>query len=364
MLTIKNWKSTSLTPIKVWLIAFTPLFVVSVASVLIHDLKFSRVEVLEIYLGGLVFTAGFQHLGLTYEKVILGAKIAALLGLAVAIYEVFYLNSGRAGWSVNPVNFGFAAGIIGIILGASSIKSNIVKSQLTLRVSIAAAASTLILAGSRGPFVASLLVLLGAYLFATTRTAKPEPVPRRWKFFVLPIVLYIALGSTLLLPRTYFELVSDNPTSAKIRIDMAEEGVKQILAAPLKGIGSDQAGNFLDNLEIPELSDYNNLHSTLLNITLELGVLGGISFVWAMFYLIAYFLKSLKATPKFYAESGLYLTAFVFIASFFADYLSVSFARKIFTIYITLFLVLIYQQTNFTNLSSLKNFKPSPKPHQ
>jgi len=343
VLTIKNWSSTSFKSAKVWFIAFTPLLVSSIASVFIHKLTISRAEVLELYLGGLLFSAGFQHLDINYRKIISGAKVAAVLGLFFACYEVFYLGLDRAGVEVNPINFGFAAGIVGVFLvvkwcGGENKKNWLREGSFTLAAIIA-----LIFSGSRGPFLAFSVILICLLSIHASSAFKSKHINLKSKMLLAFLAVNIGLGSLLLFPRTYSEIVDPSLTSPKIRLELAKEGVKQILETPLLGIGSDQAGRFLRSLEDEVLSQFNHLHNTPLNISLELGVFGGLSFLWAIVFLIAYFYKARAWAQSNAVLNGILIILFIFIASLFNDAMSHSYARKLIAFYFSICLVLLHR---------------------
>jgi O-antigen ligase len=291
----------------------------------------------------LLFSAGFQHLDINYRKIISGAKVAAVLGLFFACYEVFYLGLDRAGVEVNHINFGFAAGIVGVFLvvkwcGGENKKNWLREGSFTLAAIIA-----LIFSGSRGPFLAFSVILICLLSIHASSAFKSKQINLKSKMLLAFLAVNIGLGSLLLFPRTYSEIVDPSLTSPKIRLELAKEGVKQILETPLLGIGSDQAGRFLRSLEDEVLSQFNHLHNTPLNISLELGVFGGLSFLWAIVFLIAYFYKARAWAQSNAVLNGILIILFIFIASLFNDAMSHSYARKLIAFYFSICLVLLHR---------------------
>jgi O-antigen ligase len=332
-----KWRLTKLAPIKNWLIAFLPLF---------FNFAF-----LEIYLAGFIFTAGLQHFRFTNEQIIIGAKYASVLAVILTVYEFFYLGISRVGSDFNPINFGMAAGIISIIcavnINLNKNNSGQISNYICLLLSIAA----MIFSGSRGPLLAFVIVSIVLIILSKNiakRQAGPSKAPKLFGAFLIFIIL---VGVTLHFNRTVDEIVLTESSSSGLRIVMAKEAVNKIQTVPFFGIGAGETANFLGTLDNPLLGQFKHVHNSFLNFSLELGIFGGLAFLWAIGYLLTIFLSYADQEYLFAALCGLLIVIFIFFCSLFNDVFSHSYSRKLIAFYFSIFLVLVHKSTSESKFS-------------
>ena len=164
--------------LRLWGLAFGPLFLLSAASVWSLGLGVGRIEVLEILAGGAVLALGlsrfksaahprFQFVSLAFHQSMVsrGALIALIAGLLLALYELLIAGERRAGMVFQPINFGIGCGVALLLaLFLTEQRSRI------FVFSMAAGAIALLLSGSRylgsqpWPFPASVMIAYEAVI--------------------------------------------------------------------------------------------------------------------------------------------------------------------------------------------------------
>ncbi len=328
---------------KVWIVAFGPLLILSFGSALAFNLKFSRIEVLEVVAGGLILSLGLLRFRPKIDWLIKAAIAGSIIALGVAAFDLLVIQTHRAGLAFHPINYGIAVGALCLVLGTYGIQRFVgvktdspssVSKQLLLA-GISAGLIALLFSGSRGPIL-SVFAVLGIVLLTNWQKQAPNCHTKK---LLAAAIGFAAVGFVVMVVRSVIEYQTEPHHSLGLRAQILSETIQQILRAPWFGLGIDQAGQFFTSLGLPT-NDVNHAHNSLLNATLEMGVLGGFAFLWLFFYLGRLFYRK-RSEPI--AQLGLALLGFFFLCAMTQDILSHSFTRKLFAFYLALLIVWIRQ---------------------
>ena len=379
-----DWKFGART----WFIAFGPLLFISIASVLIFDLTWSRIEVLEMFLGGIIFLGLMGRTQLSATRLAHACAVGGLMALAVAANDVGWQGFARAGVESHPINFGIASGALLLMLLLAMWHG---QRTLLLGLGAAGAGVALLLSGSRGPMLALMAVVLALLLMQvwrrrsgtnapkTTGSAQPRKVQgtvargqnrhRPWLLVGGGLALSAVVLAAVVV-RSLHDLQFGEVSSLGLRWRILIETLRQIGEHPWLGLGVDQAGAFYATLNFP-VDDINHAHNTLLNTTLEMGIAGGLAWCWVFVALARGFhtvgfnagfsaagaaaasrggdLAQVNRPAMYIASShwpwiaGLALLAYFFLCAMTQDVLSHSYTRKLMTFHLALLLALAMQ---------------------
>jgi len=358
---------------RIWFIAFGPLLGVSILSVTIFDLKWSRIEVLEVFLGGIIFLALMGRVKLSASRLLQACASGGLIALAMAAHDVGWQGFARAGSESHPINFGIASGALLLVLLLAMWQG---QRSLLLALGAAGAGAALLLSGSRGPMLALMVVMLGLLLLAwrsrsgtmtpaATGSAQTREVlhmqarQRQWLLVGGGLILS-ALVLAAVVVRSLHDLQFGEVSSLGLRWRILIETLRQIGEHPWMGLGVDQAGAFYATLNFPT-SDINHAHNTLLNTTLEMGIAGGLAWCWVFVALGMGFARMGGIAHVEHARqvervghighrinswpwmAGLAVLAYFFLCAMTQDVLSHSYTRKLMTFHLALLLALAMQ---------------------
>jgi O-antigen ligase len=358
--------------LRLWGFAFGPLFLLSAASVWSLGLGVGRIEVLEILAGGAVLALGlsrfksaahprFQFVSLVFHQSMMsrGALIALIAGLLLALYELLIAGERRAGMVFQPINFGIGCGVALLLaLFLTEERSRI------FVFSMAAGAIALLLSGSRGPILffvisAGVGLWLGRPTGAKGVIAGPLDASGRTKAWLGAAALlgFVALGVTVAWYRLRFEAVTGEPSSHGIRWELIRLSLAQIAANPWVGVGADQAGKFFSQFD-PPVGTLNHAHMTVLNLALELGVLGAAAWIWAFGVLAWIFYRKKSSGAASIGQAGLSVTVFLFLCSMTQDIMSHAYTRKLIALVVVMLLIAFLSALN--NTVSCKNPESAP----
>ena len=338
-----DWKVSA----RIWFIAFAPLLFISIASVLIFDLTWSRIEVLEMFLGGIIFLALMGRTRLSATRLANACAVGGLIALAVAGNDVGWQGFARAGVESHPINFAIASGALLLMLLLAMWQG---QRTLLLGLGAAAAGVALLLSGSRGPMLALMVVVLGLVLMQVWRRRASQ---RQWLLVGGGLALS-ALVLVVVIVRSLHDLQFGEVSSLGLRWRILIETLRQIGEHPWLGLGVDQAGGFYATLNFP-VDDINHAHNTLLNTTLEMGIAGGLAWCWVFVALARGFGGTARVSGNDSGNghendsanwpwiAGLALLAYFFLCAMTQDVLSHSFTRKLMTFHLALLLALAMQ---------------------
>ena len=209
--------------------------------------------------------------------------------------------------------------------GGASVSRNIVG------IGLIAGLTALILSGSRGPIL-SVFVVLG---FAFLVYAQKQSVTPQTKKILASVIGFAVVGFTVMVARSVMEYQAEPHHSLGLRAQILSETLQRILRTPWFGLGIDQAGKFFADLGLPT-TDVNHAHNSLLNAVLEMGVFGGLAFLWVFFILgIRFYQHRADST----CQLALALLGFFFLCSMTQDILSHSFTRKLLAFYLAMLIV-------------------------
>jgi len=326
--------------LRIWAIAFGPLFLLSLASVLWLGLGIGRIEVLEILAGGAVLALGLSRLQGVISR---GALLALFAGLLLALYELLTVGERRAGMVFQPINFGTGCGVALLLaLFLSEQRGRI------FYLGLAAGAIELLLSGSRGPILFfAISAGLGLWL---GRSSKVWAVAG-------PVLGFIALGILVAWYRLRMESVTGEPSSHGIRWELIRLSLTQIAESPWMGVGADQAGRFFSQFP-PPIGTLNHAHMTVLNLALELGLLGAAAWVWAFGVLAWFFYQQKSRVLLGIGQAGLAITVFLFLCSMTQDIMSHAYTRKLTAL--ALMMLLVACQPSSKHPVSCKNPESAP----
>jgi len=313
----------------VWILAFGPLLVLSFGSAIAFDLKFSRIEVLEVFAGGLIISFGLIRFRPKMEWLVKAAIAGSLIALAVAAFDLLALQTHRAGLAFHPINYGIAVGALCLVIGGYAT-SQATSKQLVF-IGLAAGLIALLLSGSRGPILSVFAVLGVLILFNWQR----QESSLQTKKLLAAAIGFAVVGFAIMVVRSLIEYQTEPHHSLGLRMQILMETIEQILRTPWFGLGIDQAGKFFAGLGLPT-TDVNHAHNSLLNAVLELGVFGGLAFLWVFFYLGRLFYSNRLHNA---GQLALAMLAFFFLCAMTQDILSHSFTRKLFAFYLAILIV-------------------------
>lgn len=324
---------------KVWLLAFCPLTALSVFSAIFFGLSLSRAEVIELSLGGLAFCFGLRYFHLSIENVLWGLVLAALLGLGVGIYEFFVLGHPRVGMVFHPINFaiGCGAALLALIL-LRPLVTNQPNQAIAVNIGVISASLALLGTGSRGPILAVLLCLAAAWWMG-----RKENITSHWlsnpKITIFLVTSFLTLVVAIFVIRFGVDLRLGAESSIGKRWQLIELSLAQMRQTPWLGVGTDQAGRFFSNFPAP-ISSLDHAHVTLLNLGLELGIPGLLSWLWAFWVLGWAFSRKETALDPIIMRAGLILSGYIFICALTQDLLSHAYTRKYLALTLGLLLVM------------------------
>lgn len=312
---------------KVWLLAFGPLTALSVFSTIFFGLSLSRAEVIELFVGGLAFCFGLRYLHLSKENVLWGLVLAALLGLGVGIYEFFVLGHARVGMVFHPINFalGCGASLLALILLRPWAMHHPGRA-IAVNGGVIAASLALLGTGSRGPILAALLCLAAAWWLKRGENITSHRLSSS-KIGITLMAVFLALAVVIFVIRFGVDLRLGTESSIGKRWQLIELSLAQMLQTPWLGIGTDQAGRFFSSFPAP-ISSLDHAHVTLLNLGLELGIPGLLSWLWAFLVLGWAFSRKETALDPLVMRAGLILSGYIFLCALTQDLLSHAYTRK------------------------------------
>ena len=343
-----------------WFKAFGPLLVISIASVIHFNLSIGRIEILEVFIGGSLFAIGLKQFTPGTERLLKVTAIALILGFFLAFFEVIINHQQRAGRVFNPINFGIGIGTLLLILMLLREKWRPI-----YVISTALGATALLLSGSRGPILFFLICAsLGEWMRRTSCKLPKEhnslsPSVFRWHYFAWSgfILVFICSGFLIFQQRSEFEAMGNQPASHDVRMELIRLAATQIGQTPWLGIGADQAGKFFSQFPLP-IRDLNQAHNTVINLALELGLLGAAAWVWAFLVLILFFVRHRRISPARPWQAGVSLTLFIFLCSMTQDMLGHSYNRKVIALSIMLIVLMCHPSRYST--SQCKNPESAP----
>ena len=339
--------------LQLWGLAFGPLFLLSAASVWSLGLGVGRIEVLEILAGGAVLALGlsrfksaahprFQFVSLAFHQSMVsrGALIALIAGLLLALYELLIAGERRAGMVFQPINFGVGCGVALLLALFLAEKRNGL-----FMLGFAAGAIALLLSGSRGPILFFVIsAVLGFWLGRQTDgkrlASPPHDANRHTKAWVGAglLVGFIAIGMLVAWYRLRMEAATGEPSSHGIRWELIRLSLIQIAENPWMGVGADQAGKFFSQFP-PPIGTLNHAHVTVLNLALELGLLGAAAWAWAFGVLAWFFYQQKSRVTQGIWQAGLAITVFLFLCSMTQDIMSHAYTRKLIALALVMLLV-------------------------
>ncbi len=332
--------------VKLWLIAFVPLLVISLVSVINTNVPLSRIEVAEILIGGAFLAAGIQWIRISPERLIHAAVVGSFFALVIAFIDLTVFDYGRAGRSFHPINFAIAVGCLLLVLIHAVIDANTQRRPIALAGLLAgliAGVIAMILSESRGPMLSIILALGLTWGIAQIFGRSPRSEASKTPSWIWLIGLGIAVTLVAFAAwRTWHELQAlGQSASVQVRLQILIATLNQIRETPIVGIGADQAGKFFAAVTLPE-QGINHAHSSLLNTTLEMGLPGGLAWCWAFLALGWGFARNgSHGQIQFVWKTGLSLVLFFFLCSLTQDLLSHSFTRKLIAFYPVLFLAML-----------------------
>lgn len=347
--------------LRLWAVAFGPLFLLSLGSALWLGLGIGRIEVLEILAGGGVLALGLSRFGPRLDQGVInrGALLALFAGLLLAIYELLIVGERRAGMVFQPINFGVGCGVALLLALFLAEKRNGL-----FMLGFAAGAIALLLSGSRGPILFFVIsAVLGFWLSRQTDgkclAFPPHDANRRTKAWagVGLLVGFIALGMLVAWYRLRMEAATGEPSSHGIRGELIRLSLLQIAESPWMGVGADQAGKFFSQFP-PPIGTLNHAHVTVLNLALELGLLGAAAWVWAFGVLAWFFYQQKSRVTQGIWQAGLAITVFLFLCSMTQDIMSHAYTRKL----IALALVMLLVASLSTSKNSVSCTNPESAP--
>ena len=347
--------------LRLWAVAFGPLFLLSLGSALWLGLGIGRIEVLEILAGGGVLALGLSRFGPRLDQGVInrGALLALFAGLLLAIYELLIVGERRAGMVFQPINFGVGCGVALLLALFLAEKRNGL-----FMLGFAAGAIALLLSGSRGPILFFVIsAVLGFWLSRQTDGKRlafpPHDANRRTKAWagVGLLVGFIALGMLVAWYRLRMEAATGEPSSHGIRWELIRLSLLQIAESPWMGVGADQAGKFFSQFP-PPIGTLNHAHVTVLNLALELGLLGAAAWVWAFGVLAWFFYQQKSRITQGIWQAGLAITVFLFLCSMTQDIMSHAYTRKL----IALALVMLVVASLSTSKNSVSCTNPESAP--
>ena len=206
---------------------------------------------------------------------LLGALAAALVGAI----DVFAFDARRAGGGNNPIHYASIATMLGFVGLVGAIRNQSM-TRLIFVVGPAAALVTVLLSGSRGPLLASLvLISVSLAVFWRDRTLFLA-------LLALPLASAIALvasgegqRATLLLWNMFSE---STQSSDNQRWLMYSAALQMFVQSPLWGHGF---GDFMETARqlFPIRNRYDNLHSDIANFAAVGGILGILTYLAIVF---------------------------------------------------------------------------------
>ncbi|MBU3725063.1 MAG: O-antigen ligase family protein [Burkholderiaceae bacterium] len=339
--------------LKIWLIAFGPLTAVSALSLIVWNLPIGRAEIFAPFIGGLALILGLTLSKLNRSTLLVGASLASWAGFAITIYEYGVANISRTGDEFVSINFGIVCGSMALLLmflknadgnpaqttGSDNKAINFLKNPWMINASLLAAAIGLLGSGSRGPIISFMLCAVVAAVFrrrffplrsANTKTAA----------WVCAAGFFFVIGAGwILYTRFIGDIAAGKDSSAGIRWQLIQIALEEIAKSPWIGIGADQAGKLLKSFPMP-IAEFNHIHMTLLNLGLELGVVGALCWLWAFGVLAWVFSPWRTVTTAAVSAAGFFVCAHLLASSMTQDILSHSYSRNFLALIIALLLLL------------------------
>ena len=325
----QNFRFLEFGTAKIWILAVGPLLLASLASVITHDLPLSRAEPIEFFFGGLVLTLAFSCFSINKEDLYKAMGAAVIIGFGYTTYQTLAFEIDRYGEAFHPINFGISAGLISVFFVYAMLERSSPNRVEKLLVFAGALGSAFLvyLSQSRGPLISLVLVSVLLFMLSALSSDKDLRFRNLSKLFWIFIAVILILTGYIVFDRTSEDLASDF-SSIGLRWEMWIEAGKGISANPLVGIGADQAGRFYQDSGY-RLSYFNHAHNTLINVTLELGVFGGIFWIWMFIVFPLYLLRAQRERIGKILTLSLCIFLFFFLNSLTQDLLSHSFTRKL-----------------------------------
>jgi O-antigen ligase len=168
---------------------------------------------------------------------------------------------------------------------------------------------------------------------------------------------FIAIGMLVAWYRLRMEAATGEPSSHGIRWELIRLSLLQIAESPWMGVGADQAGKFFSQFP-PPIGTLNHAHVTVLNLALELGLLGAAAWVWAFGVLAWFFYQQKSRVTQGIWQAGLAITVFLFLCSMTQDIMSHAYTRKL----IALALVMLVVASLSTSKNSVSCTNPESAP--
>ena len=298
---------------------------------------------------------------INWKLLSLGISIGVLITVSVAHYEVYFLNINRAeGMSNHPIPFAGLMVVSDLLLWMLMIfawnKGEKVLSYFLLFASIVAFYGSL-LSVTRGAWLAYIFMILiwFAYVIKNSFTDKKHlfsrPILLR---LLLAFIVFFAVSQTkqyeVLKSRTQntVNALSNNDYqgASSSRLQIFKDTINHIEKYPF-GIGT-------NNFTKIDPNGYTyNAHNQLLNIWVESGIQGVISFLLLVGYLFRFFWKNLNHPDELigiYASSGLMLIG---------CYVIISQSQTVFDHHQPLIFFIFYLYFFFAQIQFLKRIKTS-----
>ena len=304
---------------RIWVIAFGPLLIFYLTSIIVHGSSIGRIEPLEPVIGGLILAITLPHMGLHIQSLLRGAALGGLFAVGVTIIEMAMFHEPRAGMQFHPINFGIVCGAA-LLLLISQPKERFSPAWM---VGTVCCGIGMLASGSRGPILAFFLSVLALFVLFPRKDV--SSASRRWPARFL--MLLIVAGAAIIAQRFLVDIRLGDSSSASIRWQLIQVSIEQILKSPWFGIGADRAGAFYSLFSGP-FREAGHAHMTPLNLGLELGILAALSWVWG-FFMVGHFFWKLRALARNQIWiTGVTITAYLFLCSMTQELLSHAFSRQ------------------------------------
>jgi O-antigen ligase len=302
-----------------------------------------------------------------------GGSLGALIALAIASYEIVFLNADRAGYIIhNPIPFGSIA----MCLAAASVVSYQHKAKAWSPANAWALAgmfagvAAAVLSGSKGCLLA-LPVL--AYVIHI-KCIRPLELPRIWvwlgNFLAQGSVLLISLNTDSFLTNRFeeafrgalvwFETGHVVEGSVGPRLELIVFALDAAMINPLMGIGRDGMVSMLQSSGIigaydPVIAQLHTVHNEFLNIWVAKGLLGLVA-MGSVYGLSLWYFWRLRHHAEVHVQNiglmGLSLCLMYLIFGLSEVALQLTFFRNFFLVTLVCLLGMAHHQLHRTRKSS------------
>lgn len=229
------------------------------------------------------------HLKIRPLAIWVGAGIASVAGVAVAIYQSFFLGFQRAQGFKHPITFGDICVMLGMVCVIGATREGFVGKIQRLALCFAGflAMYASLLSGSKGGWLSMMTVVaLGMYRLWTKIRGHQR------HYFLAAIIGFAVLGTTFF-PHSAIERLSSGfngavswfqtgqvtENSASLRLDLWKFGVQVFKKSPLVGVSNENIGKLkkeaVSNGELSPLAlEVNTIDSLYLEDLATGGVMG------------------------------------------------------------------------------------------